>query len=268
MKLASQNILKTAMIGAALLSTLTSEAAPLVVKLQNGLSNSITGAYSGMSNSLIISSTPNQNYGAAGSIQFGSVGTEIRKTLLRFDLTAFAGMQIEGDATFTLYQRNPFGAEVKVSLYQISAANAGWNEGNGGTGAADPGESAWNFLSQGSPATPWAGSAGLSTSGVDFLSGPLVTFDYIPSGVNGTAINITIAGSVLQGWIDDPSSNAGLLLVANTQMAGEYGTFYNNMAVQGVRPSLNFAVVPEPSTIALIVAGAFGLLTFRRHRRA
>lgn len=268
MKLASLNILKAAAIGTALLSTLTIEAAPIVVKLQNGLSNSITGTYSGMSNSLIISSTPNQNYGTAGSIQFGSVGTEIRKTLLRFDLTAFAGMQLDGDATFTMYQRNPFGTRVEVSLYQISAANAGWNEGNGGTGAADPGESAWNFLSQGSPATPWAGSAGLSTAGVDFLTGPIVTFDYIPSGVNGTAFNITIPGWVLQGWIDDPSTNAGMLLVANTQTTGAYGSFYNNVASQGVRPSLTFAVVPEPSTIALIVAGAFGLLAFKRHRRA
>lgn len=235
-----------------------------IVTLQTGLSNAVTGTYTGMNYEVIISSTPNQNYGTTTSIQAGSVTGEKRKALIRFDLSAFSGYTVQGDATFTLYQRNPFGAQTDMSLYQISAANAGWIQGNGGN-PADPGEAAWNFKIQGAPQTAWAGSAGLSTSGTDYLATALNTFTYVP-GVNGTAVNITIAAAVLQGWIDNPSSNAGMLLVADTITAGQYGTFYNSAATQSVRPKLVFTAVaiPEATTMGLFGVSSVALLLARR----
>jgi len=197
--------------------------------------------YNGMQYNVIIDGSPNQNYGTTSSLQAGSVSGEVRKALIRFDLSAFARHTVSDDAVLTLCQRQPFGTPVDMTLYQIKVANGGWIGGDGSGKDADLGESAWNFKVQGSPQVLWAGSAGLNTSGVDYVAKELGGFAYTPSGVNGTGISIAIPKEVLQGWIDQAASNAGMLLAADSISSGAYGTFFNDAAHQKFRPKLEFS---------------------------
>ncbi|MCC7350854.1 MAG: DNRLRE domain-containing protein [Phycisphaerales bacterium] len=87
------------------------------------------------------------------------------------------------------------------------------------------------------------------------------------SAVNGWfTIDLT---NTVQGWINDPSTNHGLLfmqraLVKNAENDDVVGVFDSASGIN--RPFLQIAAVPEPTTLSLLgLAAVFGL---RRVRRA
>lgn len=92
--------------------------------------------------------------------------------------------------------------------------------------------------------------------------------DHISSAVypaSGTTITLTIPEAMVQSWIDDPSSNAGLLGRATGSAfldfrSSEFGT-------ASARPTLSFdyVVVPEPNSACLLLFSLLSLAGWRRH---
>lgn len=204
----------------------------------------------------------------------GHASSQERRSLIRFDLSDYAGQTVVGDATLYLTQANTgsLTGTYSIEVYQIAAANYGWERGTSGSGAAAlPGQSAWGFKNKGAAGESdvlWAGSAGLSTAGVDYLADPIGTITYNTDN-NGDRISFTVSESLMQFWIDNPLSNAGLLFMrsiddADSLILGSYtGTGTN-------RPTLEFTVgvIPEASTTVLLMgAAALGVAFVMKRRR-
>lgn len=164
-------------------------------------------------------------------------------TLIQFDLSNGASIGIGEQATLNLYVRNPataigFGAgpspayPATVNLYRITGT---WNES----------DVTW----QGIPTYD-------STAGASALL----------QGINQyVSIDVT---SLVQGWISDPGSNHGLILMQQDKVLDDeaqiVAAVYDSASATN-RPYLQIAAVPEPGTLALFgLAAVFGLRGVRR----
>lgn len=166
--------------------------------------------------------------GNAGGLGDTGVIRNDRTTLIRFDLSSLSGKTITG-ATLNLYMYSQSGNQ-NVDLYEIAVANKGWVEGTEGwPPVAQVGSSCWNkkvYNTTTPPAVNWAGSAGCSTSGADYVADRLAG-TWI-EGAESYSWDIK-RQSMLQSWADTPADNAGLLLLANGSYrssfrSSEYGT--------------------------------------------
>jgi hypothetical protein len=220
----------------------------------------------------------NLNWGAWNQI-YGSEATTVqRRSNLAFDLSSLAGEVVQ-DATLRLTQtfaNNIVAAEnTDLWLYQILPANAGWVQGNNLATAADAGESTW--ANKAHPGTAWAGSAGLSTAGVDVSATPIYeglgVYNFSTTNI-GTVFEISLPADLVQSWIDNPSSNAGVQLRSGVA-AGNYryptgfasSEFVNLNATTGDetwRPTLDITLVPEPGTVGVLAIAGLALAARRR----
>jgi len=106
-------------------------------------------------------------------------------------------------------------------------------------------------------------------AGVDFDSVILATFgESVGSG--SPQVNFTVPASVIQGWINNPSSNFGFILEPNTVTQINFDFLSRE---GGAAPILTFSAtappsdVPEPSTGWLAICG-LGTLAALRVRRS
>jgi hypothetical protein len=161
-----------------------------------------------------------------------------------------------------------------LTLYRVSDANKGWVVGGYASPPANNGWASWGNLSanaSGSP-VPWAGSAGLGTSGTDYVATPLATVAF--SGTNAGVAKYTFNFndvSFLADWASNPSNNAGFLLrLPETESLQSQGVYFGTSSYGTVasRPLLSITAIPEPSTtvvaLGLVVAGAIQCLRRRR----
>lgn len=119
-------------------------------------------------------------------------------------------------------------------VYKIKAANAGWAEGTGNVAGSNPvtannGGSTWSNLSYNSDsglAISWNGGFGLGMEGTGGYEGvtagsatPISTFTFDNGGSTTggpTTVNISIPKDVINGWIANPATNAGLYIKLRT----------------------------------------------------
>jgi hypothetical protein len=274
-----------AIVSAALASAAfcVSTAQATEIAFQTGASNAYVNNYAGTSDTSFDGAYDagggysGGNYGGADFMYANQTVTwEERRALIRFDLSALTGKNLTvNSVTMKLAEiTNASPDNVTVYFYPITAANAAWQQGTSTdiTHPANPGEATWDHLA--APSTNWAGSAGLSTPGTDYVNTAAATGTYKPTDATGTIVSFTLPTSLVQSWIDNPSDNAGLLLLTNNDSTNgyyrfaEYGTSEN--ATPEMRPQLVLDVsgVPEPASLFLLAAAPLMLLRRRRSPEA
>ena len=186
-----------------------------------------------------------------------------RKGLIRFDLTSLTDSLGSGESiqinSASLWSRitsidGGSAGNQQVHLYAVSAANADWIEGNKtDLLPADAGEATWAVKYH--TGTHWAGSPGLSTPGTDYNATVAGSFDVdMGAGTTDQRLTATLSASVVQGWVDDASSNGGFLMDMVAPKAG-FVTFYSSDATDvNTRPELTIDyTVVEKVSISLII---------------
>lgn len=246
-----------------LLLTAASASAATVYNFQNGTEVTSGGAiYSSEVDNYLESGTPNANHGSSAALRVGyNSSGSIYRSIMRFDNLASyveSGSTITG-ATLTLRNSNITAQtqDMNVEVYLISSANVGWNPGTS-DGLVETGASSWNYLRRDAVlanSTNWTGGAGLGTPGG---GGYGLTLLGTLTALDGQTNLMTLSGleSVVQGWIDNPSSNAGLLFRVVDETSATYMAFGSGeMTTISFRPLLTISAVPEPTTAGLLTLG-------------
>ena len=92
---------------------------------------------------------------------------------------------------------------------------------------------------------------------------PVATASLAASTPQFTQIAFTIPAAMIQAWIDDPSTNAGLLGRQTSSSSWDFASSQNGTISR--RPTLSFDyVVPEPGTLGVAAIGGAVMLLRRR----
>ncbi len=184
---------------------------------------------------------------SVGDLFAGYTATgEERRALAQFDLNAIPSGSTVNDVTLTFSAAQLMGGQI----FNLHALSTGWVEGTNAGGGSQGG--------QGTAPTP-AGSVSWdvpwSSAGGDF-GGALAS--QAVSGLGDVVFSSVALNSTVQSWIDSPSGNFGLILVA-TNTASQNAVRFGSRE-EGTAPMLSVDyTVPEPETYALM-AGAVVLL--------
>lgn len=187
-----------------------------------------------------------------------------RRGLIYFDV---AGSIPQGSiitsVSLTLEVTNPGG--VGADVIQLQRLLTDWGEGSsfagGGGGApAQPPDATWfyNRFNTGLWSTPGGDFADSASAGA-LVSG---------LGLHTWASTPALVADV-QGWLDNPAANFGwLLLGEETQPRNVHG-FATREAenAAGPRLTIEYAVIPEPGSFVLFVAGIMCTLGYATRRR-
>jgi hypothetical protein len=192
-------------------------AADAVATFQSGAAAPFGGGvYAGCQDTMLVNnngSGTDQNFGGRSDFEVGespNFTSFSRHSLIRFDVTSFAGQfQSISNVTLRLYVTVASLVETgdTLQVFRLTPANSDWVEGSGvafnTSDPADVGMSTWAQKVQGS--ANWAGSAGASTPGVDYISQPLATFSYASTNVAvGTYIDLVFTNtSFLKGSVNE-----------------------------------------------------------------
>ncbi len=161
---------------------------------------------------------PDRNYGAGIAIRFDTNPANLERALMAFNVSGApfvpAGIQ---SVTVALYNLGAVAAAtVTVQLYEIAVGNQAWPEG-AQLGVTPPvGEDGCTWASfNHNGLVAWAGSAGLSTAGTDYINTVLGTVTDIPGNVAGwhTWGSSAALVSAVAAWKTNTSNNNGLLFI-------------------------------------------------------
>ncbi len=169
-------------------------------------------------------------------------GTARTKSLVQFDLSAYLGQTVTGDATFSIFVGGVAGAGTSrnVAVHEVLI---GWSEDT----------TTWNNFG--------------ADVGVDFGTDveitPVDIVSYTPATqATSDTLNFTVPQAMIQSWIDTPATNQGLLINIQT---GPDIYISSKENTDGNGPTLTFVAIPEPSS-SLLVSGTLLLLATRRRR--
>lgn len=197
------------------------------------------------------SGSPTLNYGAA--IRLGLYTT--RKVLIQFDLSAIPADATCNSATLYLYKGSGGGSTAVTStIYPIASGNAGWPAGNKTPGTGVAGDCCWNYREQTAGSeTAWAGSAGLSTAGTDYVNTSIGSWSFNSADANGTEYAISLDTAAVEGWFGASNSNYGMLILSSAT-GGEICSAQHTTT--GWRPKLVVDYTEAASGVVIDLASA------------
>ena len=156
--------------------------------------------------------------------------------LVFFDLSGFLGQTVMGPGTLTFNVASTFSGSSVTQDLAIYPVLISW------------GETTVTWSNFGASAGPDAG-ADYSSTAIDSQTATV--------GPGGTVI-FSIAAGVLQGWINDGTTNFGLILGSSTATTQQDIVIASREFGSVAGPSLDFSTdgaVPEPATAVLCAAG-------------
>jgi hypothetical protein len=259
-----------------ILALLAAHSHAAVVTFKEGAASPFGGGvYHGTEDNTLILQGGNtfDNWGGRQTLQIGYSGADARKDLLRFNVSSLAGeyLSIESVQLRLYVNLAPaLGEADLVNVFRVSTANGDWVEGTAGNGG-QTGSSCWGWKQYSS--LSWAGSAGLGTAGIDYVTGVAASHTLGSTDVAGSALTFTFADvSFLSGWI--AGNNPGLVLAGTaTAVKSIWPAFWSSEAASiggaGFEPELivTYTPTPEPAALSLLTLGAFSLLAASRRRR-
>ncbi len=212
----------------------------------------------------------NSNSNALGSIFAGrNSSSQIRRGLLQFDIAGSipSGATINS-VSLELFQLSR-GSGAIPETYQLNRLLTSWGQGTslgtggGGSGAtATLGDATWNhrFFSTDFWATPGGDFGAISgTATIGTSTNTLYTFASQPGLVTD-----------VQNWLNSPSTNFGWILRASSESTPSNARSFasSESAIASQRPTLtiDYTAVPEPGSLALVVA-AVAVVFSRRYGR-
>ncbi len=184
--------------------------------------------------------------------------------MLSFDLAGYAGRTVMGDATFQAYvygwDNNSWNYHNDARQVQLGVITQAWD-----------------------PTTVTYDSFGPPLSaGVDWSSDLVASVTWSESDHDPHYVTWTVPQAVAQGWIDNPSTNHGVMLWNKSPYAYNYDLIFQTLEyglTTTPRPpffpaqllfSTDSAVVPEPLSVSIwALLGLFGVaMSWRRRRRS
>ncbi|MEP7365068.1 MAG: DNRLRE domain-containing protein [Acidobacteriota bacterium] len=217
-------------------------------------------AISAVADTYLAPAAPDNPQGAGTGFLVGIV-TEA-PALVQFDLTAFAGQTVSGTGTLRLF---------------FATSGRGDSTGN-------PSYSAYRALVAWDESTTYNsfGPASGVTAGVDYDTTLLGAFP-ATAAVTGDALDVSIAASILQDWIDNPATNFGFFILGNGADGTAFVASSRQSGNPATAPMLLFEAstpnpdpdpdpdpnptpgeVPEPSTALLIAGGLAAVVALRK----
>jgi hypothetical protein len=170
---------------------------------------------------------PSLNFGGSTSLTVDE-GSTRSYALLRFGLAAIPGSATVIDATVQLYVVEP-----SVSPITVHRVLESWVEGAGDGNAV----SGCNWIDRASGNQWTDAGCGPSASSVATSMGSITN-----GGTGGVYASASLSTQVVQNWVNDPSSNHGILLKLQT---GEDGfDFTAREGSDGQRPTLSVRYRP------------------------
>ena len=163
---------------------------------------------------LRVNANSTKNYGAA-STAIGYLANE--KWLFRFILSSIDSSNIATAASLIVTKASPKDSTrtTTYNLYEIATANGDWIEGTKDGATAGSGEPCWDAKAAdgaGGVTTAWAGSAGMSTAGTDYVNTSLASANMLRHDEIYTQYTYTLNASglaVITSWFGD-ATNSGL----------------------------------------------------------
>lgn len=205
------------------------------LSFQDGASPS--PAYAGTRDTRLKSGSPNTNYGTSDPLNVDG-GAEDISTLLKWDLGSIPPGSSVNAVSITVNVTNA--STVSYEVYEVLRA---WVEGNGTMGSG----ASWNVF-DGTVAWEAAGAQG----GLDRSSTPVGVLTASALGPHTFSLNAN-GVAVVQGWVNNPGSNRGLIV---QDYAGSNALAFNSRenAAPANRPRLTvvglWAGAPSPAPTA------------------
>ena len=161
------------------------------------------------------------------------IGEVVTYPMIKFDLSGHAGQVLTGAAVFKAFLLSGFSLAASRTV-QIGAIQPSWD-----------------------PATVTYDSFDIQSGNVDWLNSDSIVW-YDSSG-NGDPryVSWTLPQAVVQGWIDDPASNHGVMPWNSAPRTWEYDLVFASLenATWDYPAWLEFHAVPEPGSCILLAIG-------------
>jgi len=249
----------------------------VVIEYRHGTDNAFVTNYAGVDQAFLLVNTNPASFGNYNTGGFGTfiVGrSNARQGIVAFDLTSMQGQfsSIES-AQLTFYRTGlDTNLDFTISMYQIFGTNVGWNQGTGAGGAVGPNNTVTylnqNYSSVGSENVPWEDSSGDPVA--NFSSAYNASLlDSVTYTTTTDSITFDIPVALVQSWINNPGTNAGLAFIPSGAGAtnATVANLGNSFAAEAFRPllAITYTAIPEPGVVGSLLLG--GLVLFLHGRR-
>jgi hypothetical protein len=200
--------------------------------------------------------TSNSN-GAGGGIFVGAnQQSSLRRGLVSFDLSSIPAGSVITGATLTMDMLQTTGGTIDIHLRRLTSSwGEGTSVGSGQGAAATPGDATWLHRQFSSVLWTTPGGDFSPTNSATARVGGVGSYNWVDAAMVAD----------IQGWVNNPGSNNGWLLLGNESVAGAAKRFGSRESgATGPRLTIEYTV-PAPAG-AMVLAGV-GLMVARRRRK-